>query len=209
MSVNTLGTLYIIAAPSGGGKTSLVKRLLEQDSKLSVSTSHTTRAPRHGEIAANDYFFVNLQQFQDMINRNEFIEYALVFNNYYGTSKQQITNQLAQGLDIILEIDWQGARQIRQQFTNVVSIFILPPAYDILEQRLRLRKQDDDAVINARMAQAKQEISHCHEFDYVLFNSDFEQCLAELQAIITTQRLRYSQQLQQNGKLLSKLLENK
>lgn len=201
---DTKGTLLIVAAPSGGGKTSLVKKLLETDPQLKLSVSYTTRPRRPQEIDGQDYFFVSNETFNQMIDKNAFLEHALVFDHAYGTSSEQISNALEAGLDVILEIDWQGAQIIRELFSNVISIFILPPSYEILTQRLQARKQDSAEIIQARMQKAHREISHCHEFDYVVFNDIFEECLHKLQMIIQTQRLRYSQQNWRNhDKILS------
>jgi guanylate kinase len=203
----TPGILFIIAAPSGGGKTSLVNQLLKMDSHLKLSISHTTRPMRPGEIQGKHYFFVTPDFFNQMVERGEFLEHATVFSHSYGTSSQQVMHCLQEGLDVILEIDWQGAQQVRELFANVVSVFILPPSYEALEERLSQRGQDTEAIISARMKKAHGEISHCEEFDFVVFNDDFDVCLQQLQAIIMSQRLRYEQQSWRSAKRLEKLLK--
>lgn len=201
------GILFVIAAPSGGGKTSLVDKLLKLDPQLKLSISHTTRSMRAGEVHGEHYFFVKPDEFNQMIEGKEFLEHATVFGASYGTSSQQVMNSLQEGLDVILEIDWQGARQVRQLFDNVVSIFILPPSYEILAQRLSQRGQDTDAIISARMEKAHNEIIHCSEFDFIVFNDEFDVCLQQLQAIIVSERLRYKQQSWRNASRLKNLLE--
>jgi guanylate kinase len=188
------GTLYIIAAPSGGGKTSLLKQLLQVVDKLKLSISYTTRERRPGEEEGVNYFFIRTERFAKMIDENAFLEHALVFGHHYGTSKEWVTAALATGSDVILEIDWQGARQVSSQFQNCVSIFILPPSILSLEQRLRCRGRDEPAVIDKRMAQAQHEISHCHEFDYWVINEDFDSAVNDLATIICAQRLRAENQ---------------
>ena len=190
----TLGILFVIAAPSGGGKTSLVNQLLKTDSQLKLSISHTTRPKRPGEIEGKHYFFVTPDVFHQMVERGEFLEHATVFGDAKGTTSQQVLQSLQEGLDVILEIDWQGARQIRQLFENVVSIFILPPSYEILAERLSQRGQDNADIIHQRMEKARNEISHCKEFDFIVFNDDFDRCLQQIQSIIASQRLSYQQQ---------------
>jgi guanylate kinase len=199
----TKGTLIIIAAPSGGGKTSLVNALLETDLQLKLSVSHTTRPPRPNEIEGEHYFFVSIDEFDAMLKRNVFLEHATVFEYCYGTSSEQVLKALQDGLDVILEIDWQGAQQVRKLFSNVVSIFILPPSIEALASRLVQRNQDSDEIILMRMQKAKDEISHCHEFDFIVFNDDFDHCLKEMREIIMVQRLRYSQQSWRNREKLA------
>ncbi len=201
-----LGKLYIISAPSGAGKTSLVKHLLQQIEHLVVSVSHTTRPMRVGEADGTDYFFVSVAQFQAMIAQDQFLEHAQVFDNFYGTSRHAVEQTLAQGTDVILEIDWQGARQIRQMLPNCTSIFILPPSLQILQQRLRGRGQDDETIIQRRLAEAVTEISHHQEFDYLIVNDDFAHALAQLQHIILAQRLHITRQQQNLKSLLHGLL---
>lgn len=206
MSENGLGNLYIVAAPSGGGKTSLVKALVEGMTDIAVSVSHTTRGRRPGEVDAVDYFFIEPDEFKSMIQENAFIEYAEVFGNFYGTSKSQIEDRLRRGVDVLLDIDWQGAQQIKHSFPSAVSIFIIPPSLETLRQRLQGRKQDKEEVIHARMQRAKDELSHYAEFDYLVVNDDFYCAASELKAIIIAHRLRMSRQIEKQRKLLSFLL---
>ena len=174
------GQLFIISAPSGAGKTSLVKALTQQLSDVVASISHTTRPMRAGEIDGKDYFFTTAATFAAMVERGEFLEYAEVFDNFYGTSQSSVQKQLDDGLKVILEIDWQGAKQIRKRIKNTISIFILPPSKAELENRLRSRWQDSDEIIASRMQEAKSEISHYDEFDYVILNDDFDSALQGL-----------------------------
>ena len=183
------GSLFIISAPSGAGKTSLVKALLQRCDDLSVSISHTTRAPRAGEVDGKDYYFVDEPQFRKMINDNQFLEYARVFDNYYGTSRQRIEEDLKSGHNIILEIDWQGARQVKSLLRSAVGIFVLPPGYDVLRERLDNRDTDNSETVEYRMQQAREEISHYKEYDYVVINDDFDDAVSELTAIITATNL--------------------
>lgn len=204
--MNIPGTLYIISAPSGGGKTSLVNALLESVSNLEISISHTTRAPRPGEKDGVDYYFVDQVTFDQLVAEHAFLEHALVFNHYYGTSLTWVSDKLAQGIDIILEIDWQGAQQIRKKIPQAVSIFILPPSWDTLEKRLRLRAQDDEQVIQRRMAQARAELIHYDEYDYLVLNENFASALADLNAILRVRRLRSDVQKREHALLLNTLL---
>lgn len=203
------GSLFIVAAPSGGGKTSLVKQLVTDLSAIQISTSHTTRDKRVGEADGVDYFFVSEAKFLEMIQQGEFIEHATVFNHFYGTSHQQILERLADGIDVVLDIDWQGAEQIKQMYPNATSIFILPPSLDVLEQRLLNRKRDAADIISDRMDRARDELSHYADFDYLIVNDDFEHALAELTAIVVASRLTIARQMQQQRKLLSFLLASK
>jgi guanylate kinase len=200
------GKLYIIAAPSGCGKTSLVNALVARIDKIKISISHTTRPKRPAEVDGENYFFISEAEFLKRIEQNMFIEYAKVFENYYGTSKQWLTQTLAEGEDVILEIDWQGARQIRTQFPDCRSIFILPPSLESLEQRLSKRGQDGDEVIAKRMAQARSEISHCHEFDYWLVNEDFDLARQDLETIVHAERLHGRYQKEKYHDLVQELL---
>lgn len=188
------GNLFIFAAPSGAGKTSLIKALRERRPKLALSISHTTRPMRSGEESGVHYHFVEQPTFVEMINQAAFLEHAEVFGNYYGTSEAAVREQLQQGVDLILEIDWQGAQQVRQCFPEAIGIFILPPNREALRQRLSDRGQDDEAVIQSRMDQAVSEMSHYGEFDYLVINDDFDSALSELEAIVIAQRLREQQQ---------------
>lgn len=183
------GQLYVVSAPSGAGKTSLVKALVEANDDLVVSVSHTTRAKRPGETDGINYHFVSVAEFNDLKEQRGFFEWAQVFDNFYGTGKQGVIKQLNQGMDVILEIDWQGAAQVKQQIPNAVAIFILPPSTAALRQRLTGRGQDDESVIERRMQSARDEISHYGEADYVVLNDRFETALNELQTIIKSQRL--------------------
>ncbi len=202
----TAGTLYIISAPSGAGKTSLIKALTDSNDSISVSVSHTTRPPRPGEKDGIDYFFISQDQFDSMLERGEFLEHARVFDNYYGTSATVIEKTLQTNRDLILEIDWQGAQQVRRTLPDSIRISILPPSIDILEQRLRERGQDDDRTIATRMAAAREEISHFCESDYVIINNDFATALADLQAIIRAQRLTLKHQQSSKADIIKSLL---
>ena len=204
------GTLYIISAPSGAGKTSLVKALLESvDDRITVSVSHTTRARRPGEVDGEDYFFTDPDTFHAMIDEGAFLEHARVFDNYYGTAAAPIRERLEQGIDVILEIDWQGARQVREAMSDGISIFILPPSRNALEERLRSRGQDDDNVIARRMRDAMSEISHYGEYDYLVVNDEFQLALEELAAIVRGRRLRTAVQQVNRQALISALLASK
>ena len=204
--MNTPGTLYIISAPSGAGKTSLVKALLQKDASVRVSVSHTTRPPRAGELDGQDYNFISHESFDEMIGLGQFLEYAEVFGNKYGTSQAWVKDQLADGVDVILEIDWQGAQQVRRLMRGAVSVFILPPGRQALEQRLKGRGQDDESVIALRMSKAVDEMSHYPEFDYVIINDDFDQALEELHSVFIARRLRQEAQQIKHAGLLSELL---
>ena len=173
--------LYVIAAPSGAGKTTLVKRLVERNPGLRFSISYTTRQRRHNEVDGTDYHFVNITDFETLREGGELLEYAVVFDNHYGTSRQQVEEHLATGHNVILEIDWQGARQVRASMPECITIFILPPSRDELERRLRNRRTDSDAVIERRLRDALSDMSHWDEFDYCIVNDDLETALAELE----------------------------
>lgn len=201
------GNLLVIAAPSGAGKTSLVQELLRADSKLRVSISHTTRAARPGEVNGQHYHFTNTEYFQAMLSQQAFFESALVHGNYYGTSRARVMAELEAENDVILEIDWQGAQQIRAAFPQVRSIFILPPSKQTLLTRLRNRGQDSEAVIAKRVANAREEMSHAHEFDYIVVNDRFDQALQELSTIIAACRLSSAIQQQRHAGLIAKLLD--
>lgn len=201
-----LGTLFIISAPSGAGKTSLVSALLKNLSHLQVSISHTTRAPRAHEQEGVNYYFINNLEFQSMIEQRAFLEHAKVFDHYYGTSRDKVLQHLQMGCDVILEIDWQGAAQVRHLMPESVSIFILPPSREILLERLHKRGQDDPVVIGQRMAKAKDEMRHYAEFDYLVINDDFNQAIAELQTIILNQRLKQPRQAHCHTQLIQQLL---
>ena len=179
-----MANLFIIAAPSGCGKTSLVKALMERSKNLSVSVSYTTRKVRKGEVNGENYHFVSKDTFAHMITNNDFVEYAEVFGNMYGTARNSINEKLNANIDIILEIDWQGARQVRKNMPDTVSIFILPPSKDALLERLKNRGQDDDEIISKRMENAEREMSHYEEFDYIIINEQFDSALSDLMNII-------------------------
>jgi guanylate kinase len=180
----TRGQLFVIAAPSGAGKTSLVKALLARKPELHVSISHTTRAMRPTEQPGREYYFVSKDEFREKVNRKEFLEHAQVFDNYYGTGRAPVNEQLAQGRNVILEIDWQGARQVRAAMPEARTIFILPPSRQALEERLRNRKTDSDEVIARRLRDAVGDMSHWDEFDYVVVNDDFDRATGDLVAIV-------------------------
>ena len=199
-------TLYIISAASGAGKTSLVKALLERDNKILASVSHTTRAARPGEEHAKDYFFVDKRQFASMVEAGDFIEHAQVFDNFYGTAESEVRRMLAEGIDVILEIDWQGAQQVRKLFKEAVSIFIIPPSKQELKNRLQGRGQDSDAIIQRRMQDAVSEMSHYVEFDYLIVNDDFDLALEQLSQVICSQRLLITHQAHNLQPLLHDLL---
>ena len=200
------GSLFIVAAPSGAGKTSLVNALVAQQDNIRLSVSHTTRAPREGEVNGQDYFFVSQDEFAQMRDAGAFLESATVFDNSYGTSSEAVLSQLQQGYDVILEIDWQGAEQVRRNYSDSTSIFILPPSKVALEQRLRGRGQDNDEIIARRMQDAENEMSHYVEFDYLIVNDEFDVALANLAAIITARRHSITVQKQVNLELLTELL---
>lgn len=202
------GNLFIVAAPSGGGKTSLVKKLVESLEDIEVSISHTTRAMRPGEQHGVNYFFIDENEFIRMIDESAFLEHARVFNHLYGTSINQITERLQKGIDVVLDIDWQGAEQIRRSFPDAVSIFIVPPSLDVLKQRLLDRRQDKDEVISDRMRKAQDELSHYPEFDYLIVNDNFEKAAMELEAIVIANRLRIERQINKQSKLLSFLMSS-
>jgi guanylate kinase len=192
------GNLYIVAAPSGAGKTTLVSALLARNHDVALSISYTTRAPRPGEVDHREYHFIAEPEFLAMIERGEFLEHAQVHGNRYGTSAPWIREQTAAGSDLLLEIDWQGALQVRRQIPEAIGIFILPPSMQELERRLRNRGQDSDEVIQRRLAAARDEIRHASEFDYVIINKDFDEALADLAAIVRASRLRLARQRQRH-----------
>ena len=184
----------MVAAPSGAGKSSLVKALMELDAGVQPSVSHTTRAPRGQEFHGREYFFIDDAQFDDMVANNAFLEWAHVHGNRYGTSKSTIEERISQGLDVVLEIDFQGAVQIKQLFANAVLIFILPPSWEELRSRLMRRGEDTDKVIEIRLANAATEMAQAHEFDFVIINQLFDKALFDLKAIVHAQRLKYASQ---------------
>lgn len=206
-SMSTRGILYILSAPSGAGKTSLLKALRERDGGLCVSVSHTTRPMRPGEEEGVDYHFVTQEAFLRLAGEGGFLEHAEVFGNYYGTSEAAVSGELKAGHDTVLEIDWQGARQVRKRFPDAVSIFILPPDRETLRERLTARGQDSEETIQRRMNQAVEEMSHFAEFDFLVINDNFNTALAELAAIVVAQRQRLAYQVARNGLRIQDLLQ--
>jgi guanylate kinase len=202
------GTLYIVSAPSGAGKSSLITALLETNPTyaMKVSVSHTTRAPRPGEQDGIHYHFVDKANFEELITHNEFLEYAQVFGNYYGTSRAWIESNLDKGIDVFLDIDWQGARQIRAQMPLAKSVFIVPPSKEELERRLNTRGQDSEEVIAKRMSEAQSEISHHIEYDYLIVNDDFDSALVDFKAILRAERLKEDKQAAKYHNMLNELL---
>lgn len=200
------GTLYIVAAPSGAGKSSLVNACLARDPGIALSISFTSRAARPGERHAEHYHFVSVDDFQRMVAAGDFFEHAMVHGDWKGTAKQSVEPQLKAGRDVLLEIDWQGARQVRQQVPDAVSVFILPPSSAALQQRMRARGQDSEDVIRQRLAAAREEMSHYDEFDYVVINEDFGTAVDELCSIFIASRLRREQQVTRHGALIEALL---
>jgi len=182
--------LFVVSAPSGAGKTSLVRALRQADPALGLSVSHTTRAPRPGEVDGVDYHFVSEEAFGRLVSHGAFVEHARVFDRSYGTAEAELRRRLDGGQDLILEIDWQGARQVRARFPDAVSVFILPPDLETLEQRLRSRGQDGDDVIERRMGEAREQVSHYREYDFLVINDDFDQALADLKCVVVSSRLR-------------------
>lgn len=201
------GNLFIVAAPSGAGKSSLVAALLAEDRLVRLSVSHTTRPPRPGEVHGGDYYFVDRETFLHMAANGEFLESAEVYGNLYGTSQRWIDDTIRGGHDVVLEIDWQGAQQLRKIFSGVISIFILPPSLDALRSRLEGRKQDAPDVIQRRLAAAKEDISHVVEFDYVIINNNFTDAVKDLAGIVRTQRLKLARQLAAHENLLVNLTQ--
>ena len=208
-----MSNLFIVAAPSGCGKTSLVESLINNTTNLRVSISHTTRKPRADEINGTNYHFVSVSEFQKMISDAAFIEHAEVFENLYGTSKKLINDNLNNNIDVILEIDWQGARQVKQNLPSAISIFILPPSKEALELRLKNRAQDDELIIKKRMLDAENQMSHFNEFDYLVINDNFNTALADLESIIASRNnlsklahLSLEEQSIKHKKLIKKLI---
>lgn len=207
--MSQVGTLYIVSAPSGAGKSSLIKALLAEKREwpVQVSVSHTTRAPRVGEIEGEHYYFVDVATFKQLIKENAFFEWAEVFGNYYGTSRVAIEQALAKGIDIFLDIDWQGARQVREMMPQAKGIFILPPSRAELQARLTKRGQDSDEIIAQRMAQAQSEMSHYDEYDYLIINDDFDSATQEFSAIVKSQRNEQAKQVCKHQATIKELLE--
>lgn len=206
--LNTKGNLFIVSAPSGAGKTSLVKRLQQEVDGLVVSVSHTTRNQRPGEVDGVDYCFVDHKAFETMLEQGDFLEQAQVFDNFYGTAQATVEALLSDGLDVILEIDWQGAQQVRKKMTEALSLFVLPPSRAALEERLKGRGQDSDEIIARRMRDAIAEMSHYAEYDYLIVNDDFDLALDQMKAIITAQRLQISRQSRAISSMLATLLDS-
>jgi guanylate kinase len=202
----TSGTLYIISAPSGAGKSSLVNALIDSEPHIRVSVSHTTRAMRPGEVDGVHYHFVDHAQFTAMLEQGEFLEHAQVFDNFYGTSQRALEKTLAEGIDLILEIDWQGAQQVRKLMPQAKSIFILPPTREALRHRLTNRGQDSGEIIERRMREAVSEMSHYVEYDYLVINDDFSHALSDLKAVFRANQLLQAAQHQRHAGLLSELL---
>jgi len=203
-----IGQLFVVSAPSGAGKTSLVNELVTRHEDLAISVSHTTRSPRPGEQEGINYHFISEAQFREMVRRDAFLEYAEVFGNLYGTSREWVESQLAQGIDLILEIDWQGALQIREKLPECTTIFVLPPSLEELERRLRGRGGDGEAVIQRRMEAAVLEMEHYREYDYLVINDDFHRAIGDLEAVIRGAGLRRELQERRHRELITTLLGN-
>ena len=203
--METPGNLFVIAAPSGAGKSSLVNALLELDSHLALSVSHTTRAPRGQEQHGREYWFVVEPEFRAMVGRGEFFEWAQVHDHLYGTSRKAIEQRLANGDDVVLEVDWQGALQIKALFEHAVLIFVLPPSWDELRQRLQRRGEDRPEVIDKRMANARLEVPHARDFDFVIINALFETALFDLKTVVHSQRLKYAAQQRNKSQVFAAL----
>lgn len=201
-----IGTLFIFSAPSGAGKTSLVTSLLACTQHIGVSVSHTTRAPRPGEVDGKNYHFVSKEEFIRMAGEGAFLEHAQVFDNYYGTSQAWVEAELEAGRDVILEIDWQGAQQVRRLIKDTVNVFIAPPSISALRERLRNRKQDDEEIIERRMRDARNEMSHFVEYDYLIINDDFDNTLQELRSIVIARRHRLTAQQVRHAEVINNLL---
>jgi len=200
------GNLFVVAAPSGAGKTTLVRLLLEQETTVGLSISYTTRGPRPGELDGREYHFVDTAEFRAMIERHEFLEWAEVHGNFYGTSKKWIADRLAAGGDVLLEIDWQGAQQVRQLFPQAIGVFILPPSMEELERRLNGRGTDAADVIARRLAAAQAEMRHVGEFDYVIINNELEEALADLRAVVRASRLSFAAQSDRHAALFTRMI---
>jgi guanylate kinase len=205
LDAGSAGNLFLVVAPSGAGKSTLVNGLLARDSRIELSVSFTTRPPRPGEDDGREYHFVSVEEFLRRRAGGEFLESAEVHGNYYATSRVWIEDRLRSGTDVLLEIDWQGARQVKARFSHAVGVFILPPSIDALEARLHKRGQDSAAVITRRLLSAGSEIAHAPEFDYVIINEDFEMALAQLGAVVTATRLRYASQAARHHALFAQL----
>ncbi len=200
------GNLYVIAAPSGTGKTTLVKALVDSMPKMTVSISHTTRPKRSNEMHGVNYYFIDKDEFDRMITHQDFLEYAIIFDHFYGTSKSWVQQTLTQGLDVILEIDWQGHQQVKRLFPHAIGIFILPPSLNDLQNRLIKRNQDHPEIIKKRLADVQETVSHIHEFDYVVVNDDFVNALHDLKIIVEAGRLLQNRQTKKHFKLIADLI---
>ncbi|GGY07889.1 guanylate kinase [Paludibacterium paludis] len=199
------GTIFVVVAPSGAGKTSLVAALLDAEPGVELSVSYTTRAPRSGEVAGKNYHFIDRPKFEEMIGLGDFVEYAEVYGNYYGTSARWLEERLAKGRDILLEIDWQGAAQVRRIFPEAVSIFIMPPSIEELERRLRGRATDSEDVIRRRLAEARSEIDKVAQYDYIVVNDNFERARADLISVVRAQRLKGDAQRARHAEKLARM----
>ncbi|WP_035055862.1 guanylate kinase [Andreprevotia chitinilytica] len=199
------GNIFVVTAPSGAGKTTLVAALLAADQNVQLSVSFTTRAPRAGEVNGKDYHFVERAEFERMINAGELLEHAEVYGNYYGTSQVWINEVIANGRDILLEIDWQGAQQVRRLFPQSIGLFVLPPSVEVLETRLRNRGKDSDEIIARRMAAAREEISHVDEFDYVIVNEHIDEAVRDIVSVVRAERLKLPRQSARHTALIASL----
>ena len=197
------GCLYVVVAPSGAGKSTLVNALLEREPDVGLSISYTTRPPRPGEVSGREYFFVSREEFEAMAGRGEFLEHAEVYGNWYGTSRHWIEKTRAAGSDVVLEIDWQGARSVKALFPDMTFIYILPPSIEVLRQRLVKRGKDTREVIERRLAEAREDLKHVHEADYVIINEDFSIALLDLQSVVRALRLTAARQLKLHAQLVS------
>ena len=204
----TTGVLFVVSAPSGAGKTSLLRALIPTDPRLQLSVSHTTRGARPGEQDGTHYHFVDRARFEAMVAAGEFVEHARVFDNLYGTAERSVRDVLGANFDVVLEIDWQGARQVRSRFAEAVSVFIVPPSVEALRQRLSGRGQDSAEIIDRRMRDARSELSHFGEYDYLVVNDDFDEALADLRAIVGAERLRLARQQARLGAALEAMLHD-
>ena len=198
------GILFIVSSPSGGGKTSLVRALLEAEPGVRMSVSYTTRPARPGEVDGRDYHFVTPPEFERMLEAGQFLESAVIYGNRYGTSQKWIERERAEGRDVLLEIDWQGAQQVRRLLRQVVTIFILPPSPEVLESRLRGRGQDSEEIVARRLAAAREEIAHVGEYDYVIINDDFNRAAQDLRSIVRAEQLKLARQLARNVNLFNR-----
>jgi guanylate kinase len=204
----TSGVLFVVSAPSGAGKTSLLRALIPTDARLRLSVSHTTRGARPGEQDGTHYHFVDRARFEAMVAAGEFLEHARVFDNLYGTAERSVRDVLGANFDVVLEIDWQGARQVRARFPEAVAVFIVPPSVEALRQRLSGRGQDSAEIIDRRMRDARSELSHFGEYDYLVVNDDFDEALADLRAIVGAERLRLARQQARLGAALEAMLHD-